>query len=217
VAFTDDDCRPAPTWLVELADALRASPGAMVGGYTRNAICDRLGSRVSQDLIDYLYLRLNADAEDARFFTSNNLAAPVERLLELGGFSTAYRRAAGEDRELCRAWRRRGWPMLYRPAAVVDHHHAMGVRGFWRQQVNYGRGARTFAHGCADDDPPTPPGFYRGLVMHPLRCRGPLSGLPGAGLAALSQVAITCGWLAQQREDRRGAARGVGAAEASET
>jgi hypothetical protein len=97
--------------------------------------------------------------------------------------------------------------------------HALTLAGFWRQQVNYGRGsyryhqaraarrqgARYFEH----------PAFYLGLLGYPRRRASGWRALALTGLLALSQVATGVGFASQrgklgsrrvevtaQREDR---------------
>jgi hypothetical protein len=55
-------------------------------------------------LIDYLYTYYNADPYRAQFFTSNNRVLSTDRFRQIGGFDTAFPRAAGEDRELCEGY-----------------------------------------------------------------------------------------------------------------
>src|SRR5262245_245410 len=57
LAFTDDDCEPAPNWLRALLERLRANPRALVGGRTINALVTNKYSATSQLLIDFLYER----------------------------------------------------------------------------------------------------------------------------------------------------------------
>lgn len=210
LAFTDDDCRPTPDWLGRMVEALRRQPEALVGGYTRNAVSGSLPTEASQMLTDFLYQRQARSGQTIAFFTSNNLAVGAEAFAAVGGFDAAYRRAAGEDRALGRSWRRSGRPIVYLPEAVVEHEHRMGLGRFWRQQSNYGRGAYTFHRSAAGSnasaeevESPTPRRFYLELLSYPLRTRRLPRSLPLAVLAGLSQVAVTAGYFAQRREDRR--------------
>ena len=103
VAFIDDDCEASPGWLRELVGALQQHPGAGVGGPVVNDLARNPFSEASQALVSFLCEYYNANPEDARFFTSNNLAFPRAALMEAGGFDAEYQRAAAEDRELLRS------------------------------------------------------------------------------------------------------------------
>ena len=217
LAMTDDDCRPRIDWLRAMAGALAEQPAALVGGRTVNALPHDRPAEASQLLNDYLYRRQLGIDPSAMFFASNNIALSAEGFAAVGGFDPAYRRAAGEDRALCRDWVASGRVTRYLAAAVVDHEHAMGWRKFWRQQCNYGRGAYTFARqareaaggeprGEAENGGGASLGFYTGLVTYPLRARRLPGSLALTVLTGLSQLAITAGYLAELREARRGGA-----------
>ena len=56
LAFTDDDCSPAPNWLRALVSQFIESPDCAVGGQTLNALTQNIYSTASQLLFDYLPL-----------------------------------------------------------------------------------------------------------------------------------------------------------------
>lgn len=198
LAFTDDDCRPRPDWLAALAAACEAAPDALIGGRSDNAIEGSVCSGASQDLVSFLYDHALSSPDGFDFFTSNNMACAREAFLRLGGFDESFPLAAGEDREFGLRWKRTGGALKYCEAARVDHHHALNLRGFWRQQSNYGRGAAQLRRRFNERrDKPVPfagVGFYAGLVTYPFRAHRPQS-LRRSGLLVLSQVAMVAGYL----------------------
>jgi len=115
----------------------------MFGGRTVNALQDVICSAASQRINDIVYEFYNSDPSNARFFASNNMAAPAEMLRTLGGFDCKFRPAA-EDRDLCERWRLSGGRMIYVPDAVVEHSHRLTFAAFIRQHFGYGRGAARF-------------------------------------------------------------------------
>lgn len=141
IAMLDDDCEPEPAWLSTLVAALETNPDAMVGGHTVNGLTANVYSVVSQMIVDRVYAVHNADPANAGFFTSNNLAAGRQALLDLGAFDAEYRLAGGEDRGLCDRWRHSGHAMIYQPSARILHFHELNLWRFLRQHFNYGRGA----------------------------------------------------------------------------
>ena len=206
LAFTDDDCAPRPNWLGRLIDRANASPGAMVGGHTHNALAADARAAASQDLIDFLYNRLNSNAEDAQFLTSNNMLVPAAGFRAVGGFDEAYPLAAGEDRQFCRAWKASGRRIVFEPAGVVDHHHALTLAKFWRQHRNYGRGAYQYHVRSAGEDATKTADRQGGISMAlaivgwPLKQRGPLPNrLLRSGLLGLAQLATAVGYRAEKR------------------
>lgn len=144
LAFTDDDCQPAPNWLNALGSRFAAMPHCAMGGRTINALPENPYSTCSQLLVDYLYSYYNLAITRSKFFTSNNFAVPSELFLKIGGFDTSFARAGGEDRDFCSRCLDHGYPMKYAPDAIVHHFHALTFLTFWRQHFNYGRGAFHF-------------------------------------------------------------------------
>jgi GT2 family glycosyltransferase len=200
VAFTDDDCRPRPDWLLRLRAAHGGVRDRLVGGRVTNALDDNVYAAASQSLCDYLYSYFGAAAGEAPFFTSNNIACDRARFLEIGGFDESFPLAAAEDRDFGLRWRGAGGTLVYAPDAVVEHSHALDLRRFLRQHRNYGRGARHL-HRQLDRRGDRRPkiealGFYVGLLAHPLRKGGPRA-LTQAGLMALSQAAMVQGYVSE--------------------
>jgi len=144
IAFLDDDCTPAWDWLHSLAERSILFPECMIGGHTLNALPWNLCSTASQLIADVVYRYYNADPENARFITSNNMLVPAKALREIGQFDASFSTSAAEDRELCDRWRHNGYQIVYAPEALIHHAHAMSLRGYLRQHFNYGRGACHF-------------------------------------------------------------------------
>jgi glycosyltransferase involved in cell wall biosynthesis len=143
-AFTDDDCSPAADWLKTLAVRSKESPDSMIGGQTLNVLLHNPYSTASDLLIRYLYAYYNVNPDQARFFTSNNIALPKDCFRRIGGFDKLFRRAGAEDREFCERWLRHGFRMTYAPEALIYHAHPLRLHSFCRQQFNYGCGAFRF-------------------------------------------------------------------------
>ncbi|MEX1176912.1 MAG: glycosyltransferase [Nitriliruptor sp.] len=204
LAFTDDDCRPRPDWVRELTAAHHGEPEALLGGDVVNALDDPY-AEASQLLVTFLY-DWYADEDRGRFFASNDLAVPAAGFHALGGFDDSFPRPGGEDRELCERWARDGRPLRRVPTAIVDHEHRMDLRGFWRQQTNYGRGAhdlhrRRQAVGGGGLRPEGPR-FYWRMVTAPFRTGRP-DAWKLATLLVLSQVANVYGFASEIVRARR--------------
>jgi GT2 family glycosyltransferase len=201
VAFTDDDCEPEPRWLAALTDALREDPDALIGGRTVDGRSDNLCAAASHLLLERFTARLNIDPEAPAFFATNNLAAPVRGLVDLGGFDTRFTRAAGEDRDLCDRWRSRGRRIVHAPSAIVRHLPRLTLYGFVQRQMSYGRGAFVYHEARAQRRHESMrfegPGFYAGLLGHAYRMASPSRATAVAALVLLSQIAVAAGYVAE--------------------
>jgi glycosyltransferase involved in cell wall biosynthesis len=175
VAFTDDDCVPAPGWL---AAALDASPAnAVLQGRTKPDASELgvegvLSRTVSVD-------RLGPQYETCNIFY------PRALLEVLGGFDERFGLApGGEDTDL--AWRaiEAGWPTVLVPGALVFHAvERLGVRGTLRVAARWSATMRVFA-----EHPQTRSMLYRRIfwnVWHYLLWRSLLALLGPAWLRRL--------------------------------
>ena len=197
VAFTDDDCEPAPDWLRVLAEAWCDDPARGYGGTVENALEDDLAAEVAQRIIRAGYSQVN-EPGDARFLTSNNLLFPTEALRELGGFEPSL--STSEDRDLCDRWRLSGRRLDHVPEAVVRHSHVGGLPEFWRQHVAYGRGSRRFHMRHRERTGSLPriePSFYARLLLRP--GDPPLA---SAGIIALWLAATVFGYATEAARPR---------------
>ena len=198
LAFTDDDCIPAPDWLARLLARFEQAPGNMVAGSIRNALPDDPYATATQLIMDSVYDYHSQDAAQQRFFSTTNLAVPVDRFWDIGGFSTAFQRAAGEDYDFCARWHEAGFASTYAPEAVVGHAHGHDLRSFWGQHFGYGRAllrvregmARRKGHSGLELESPH---FYRQLLTYPLRDGLSARTMRYAALVLVSQVATLAG------------------------
>lgn len=206
LAFTDDDCRPRPGWLVMLEQGI-SDDQSVVGGHTINALPDCTPASASQLLIDYLHDYFNAGGGGPRFFPSNNFCISKRAYEALGGFDEGFPLAAAEDRDFCDRAIEAGLNLRYQPGAVIDHAHGMTLRGFWKQHFNYGRGAYAYRRrrGQRRRDPVKiePLRFYMGLIAYPLRKAGAPRAAKLSLLMLVSQVANTAGYFRERRSGKQ--------------
>lgn len=141
IAFTDDDCLPAPTWLEKIVAALRENPAALVGGSTFNGLREDLFAESSQLILEMVYEHFNRDPANAYFFASNNIACSKQGFRDLGGFDEDFPKAAAEDRDFCDRWRMENRPIIWQKEATVEHRHRQGLFDFVRVYFRYGQGA----------------------------------------------------------------------------
>ena len=112
VAFTDDDCRPAPDWLERMLDR---------GGAPREIV----QGRTEPDPDEVHLLRgfaRSVRVEDLDPWAPTcNIAYPREMLERLGGFDEAFPAAWGEDTDLAQRAIASGAHQRYAPDALVWH------------------------------------------------------------------------------------------------
>lgn len=199
LAFTDDDCAPASDWLQKLEERFNRSSDLMIGGRTLNAMTDNAYATASQDLITYLYEYYNADNDNARFLTSNNMAVSAKSFRALGGFDPGYLGPAAEDRDLCDRWRFCGYSMIYAPEAVVYHRHHSTPKIFLKQHFAYGRGAWRFHQRrsirLAASLRLEPLSFYINMMLYPFSKGNSRCPLFITALLFLSQISNAAGFF----------------------
>ena len=208
LAFTDDDCAPAPGWLQILATCFVSCLDCALGGRTINELASNPYSTVSQLVVDYLYAHWNSDPEHATFFTSNNFALPGKCFHAVGGFDAGWTRAAGEDRELCDRLISRGYRLVYAPEALVHHAHPLTFRKFWWQHFDYGRGAYGLHQVRARRDPTRsglePLAFYLRMLCYPFARTQGRKAVLLATLLAVAQAANAAGFFWERLSYRVG-------------
>ncbi len=210
LAFTDDDCAPAPGWLARLGETLRRHPAAIAGGRTVNSLTGNVYAEASQTLLAYLYDYFHANGNPMRFFASCNFAVSAELFRQLGGFDPRFKLAGGEDRDFCDRWICAGRPTVYVPDAVVHHAHALSLLGFLRQHYTYGRGAWHYHRARAERGQAPVPiefvPFLTGMIRYPFRQKGLRRPLAVSVLMAASVVMNVLGYF----RERFAGARTVG-------
>jgi GT2 family glycosyltransferase len=136
VAFTDDDCEPAPGWLEALMRVHSRSPGAVLQGRTApnpNEL-DALGPYARTISVDAL----------GPWFPTCNMAYPRDVLEEVGGFDESYATVA-EDTDLAWRARERGHRIEFVADAVVHHAvNRLGPRGKLALAAGWTAGVRVF-------------------------------------------------------------------------
>ena len=112
VAFTDDDCRPAPDWLEAGLREVDAGAGIVMGRTVAEPGAAGLGEPFSRAMV--------VDHEDGRYPTCNVFYRRTA-LEDAGGFDESFRFACGEDTDLAWRVRKAGHGSTFSAAAVVEH------------------------------------------------------------------------------------------------
>src|SRR3990172_6561828 len=201
LAFTDDDCMPAPAWIQDLAANFTQKPDCIIGGRTINLLTDNIYSTMSQLILDVVYRHYNVKPHKSRFFATNNMGMPVNLFRVIGGFETTF--TTSEDREFCDRSLYNGFQMIYARDALVYHAHLLKFRTFCKQHFNYGRGAfyfhKTRSKRSQGRIRLEPVWFYLNLPCYPFSQARGLQALLLAVLLGVSQMANAIGFLWERR------------------
>jgi GT2 family glycosyltransferase len=137
VAFIDADAHPDPHWLRFIAAGLAGTPHGGIGGPNIAPAREGLVSESLQAVPGGPIHVLLSDRE-AEHVPGCNMAFRREALEEIGGFDPQFR-IAGDDVDLCWRLRDAGWMIAFSPGAMVWHRRRGTIRGFLRQQREYGK------------------------------------------------------------------------------
>ncbi len=208
VAFTDDDCVLSADWLSCLHRHFQCKPDSAIAGRVENGSPESLYSSSSQLLVDYLCEYFNSKRRGKGFGTSNNLAFPRRKLVDIAGFDESFTLPAAEDRELIDRWTRSNESLVYAPDVKVIHFNRMSFRNYSRQHINYGRGAynyhRVRASRGAGRFEPEPWYFYSGMLKYPFKHESDVfRAAQMCGLICWSQVLNAVGYFDQKFLARR--------------
>lgn len=137
VVYIDDDAYPDPQWLRYIAWTFMNSDVVAVGGPNLPPPEDGLIARcVAQAPGGPNHVLLTDRI--AEHIPGCNMAIRRSALEAIGGFDEQFR-IAGDDVDVCWRLQERGGTIGFHPAAMVWHHRRNTVRGYLRQQTNYGR------------------------------------------------------------------------------
>ena len=115
VAFTDDDCRPAPGWLESLLAGARANPGAIVQGRTKP-------DPHEAEIMDWAPRARSMDVDPPGPHAQTcNILYPRGLLERIGGLDESFPYPAGEDWDLAARGRKAGAGYVGEPEALVYH------------------------------------------------------------------------------------------------
>jgi GT2 family glycosyltransferase len=128
VAFTDDDCRPAPDWLERLVEAAEREQGSFLQGRTEpdpDEVRRLHGLARSQSIVG-----------PSGWYETCNMAYPRDLLVRLGGFDERFD-GGGEDADLGLRALAAGAQPVYVDSARV--WHAVHSRHVWEAVRDQGR------------------------------------------------------------------------------
>ena len=137
IAYLDDDASPDPDWLSYLALTFQRTNSAGVGGPNIPFPDDgEVAACIAHAPGGPTHVLLSD--QEAEHIPGCNMAFRRDWLQSIGGFDVQFR-VAGDDVDACWRIQEAGGRLVFSPAAMVLHHCRGTLRGFWKQQVGYGR------------------------------------------------------------------------------
>jgi glycosyltransferase involved in cell wall biosynthesis len=137
VAYIDDDAYPDPHWLRYLANTFMNTKHVGIGGPNIAPPGDgHIAECVAHSPGNPVHILLS-DTE-AEHIPGCNMAFRKAALKAIEGFDSQFR-IAGDDVDVCWRLQQKGWTLGYSPGAMVWHHRRNSIRGYWKQQRNYGK------------------------------------------------------------------------------
>jgi GT2 family glycosyltransferase len=204
VAFTDHDCEPAPDWLAQLVQEGERSGSVLMGGRRVTELAENDWS-VAHDMLCVFASGWSSDVATP-YFSTDNLAAPRMRFLEVGGFDERFQYSQ-EDREFCARWRARGFETRSVPTAIIRHSHAFTRRTFCRQHFRYGENAHQYYRIRNIAGPAWPLAarlrFYSSLLRYPWRTLPAGRAFRISAMLGLCQLCYGCGYYLSLLDSRR--------------
>lgn len=136
LAFIDDDCVAAPSWLSMMVNCL--DPYEQVAGVGGKVLPLR------NDLVSqyYDFHRILDPPPSLLYLVSANCCYRRSALLSVGGYEEELPWPGGEDIGLSFRLTHAGWKFGFAPEAIVYHEYRSNPLDFIRTFRNYGRGSR---------------------------------------------------------------------------
>lgn len=143
IAFTDSDCIVEKNWLTELSRGLSSDTQAVSCGGAQGVPDDAssfeksvyTALKISGFLSDYLHT--SSSIRRVSHNPSCNVIYKKDILEEEGGFAAGL--WPGEDVELDHRLRRKGYRLLFNPAALVYHYRPHSLGKFISMMLRYGK------------------------------------------------------------------------------
>lgn len=137
-AYTDDDCVVEPDWLRWIVRQFAEDPELGCAGGPNVPPPPETATQARVAAAPGGPTHVLLDDRRAEHLPGCNLAVRRAVFEKVGGFHTVFR-SAGDDVDFC--WRvlEAGHGLGFHAAAFVWHHRRFSYRGYFRQQIGYGR------------------------------------------------------------------------------
>lgn len=132
IVFTDPDCAPRLDWLARLVAGYERD-GGLVGGAIEPAGHGRRQRGIHR--CKFGAWEIGGESGARHMLPTANLLIDRSVWDEIGPFTLL---GWSGDTDFCWRARRAGHTLSFVSSAVVEHHHAPGLAGFWRERVERG-------------------------------------------------------------------------------
>jgi len=135
LVFTDSDTIPDDKWLSQITRPFE-NPEIMAttGTYSIANPNSPLADIIQKEIAG----RHSGYDEFIKFGGTYNLAIRRSLFQKIGGFNEGYRRASGEDNDLCYRILREGYLLKFVPQAIVAHYHPENPIKYMKEQFRHG-------------------------------------------------------------------------------
>ena len=135
LVFTDSDTIPEAKWLFQLTrpfenPEIMATTGTYSIANPNSPLAEIIQKEISNKHASY--------DEFIKFGGTYNLAIRRSLFQKIGGFNEGYRRASGEDNDLCYRILREGYLLKFVPQAIVAHYHPENPVKYMKEQFRHG-------------------------------------------------------------------------------
>jgi len=135
ILFTDDDCAPARDWLTEMLRPFDDPEVVGAKGVYRTHQHELVARFVQCEYEDRYRVMSHEPSID--FVDTYSAGFRHRQFTEIGGYDVSFPAACAEDVELSYRMSRKGWKMVFAPAAVVYHQHPCTMGNYLRRKVKF--------------------------------------------------------------------------------
>ena len=135
LAFTDSDTVPRKDWLKNLTAPFESKDiVATTGTYSIENKKSKLAQLIQSE-IEYKHSKYK---DFIAFGGTYNLAIRKDLFEQIGGFNEDYKKASGEDVDICYKILNKGYKIRFVKEAVVGHFHPENLYKYLKTQLNHG-------------------------------------------------------------------------------
>jgi lipopolysaccharide/colanic/teichoic acid biosynthesis glycosyltransferase/glycosyltransferase involved in cell wall biosynthesis len=136
LAFTDADCAPSPTWMMNLTQSFHDPEVVGVKGVYRTHQ-NELVARFVQLEYEYKYARMKK-LTFIDFIDTYSAAYRKDVYIFNGGFDESFRQPSVEDQEFSFRLAHKGYRLVFEPSAVVFHYHDRSISEYLKRKFGIG-------------------------------------------------------------------------------